>query len=117
MARRGEWMPTEPYSGSQARDHLANERTFLAWLRTALALIGGGVLLAKLVESDGTLAEVTGLLLIVAGIVAATYSLSRYRLLRGLIDRGEYHAAHWGPVTVGVLTLAASVGAVIVVLA
>ncbi len=109
-------MPTEPYTGSQARDHLANERTFLAWIRTALALIGGGVLLAKLVDTDGSLAEVVGLLLIVAGIVAAAYSLSRYRLLRSLIDKGEYHTARWGPVTVALLTLAASVGATILVL-
>jgi uncharacterized membrane protein YidH (DUF202 family) len=26
--------------GSTARDHLANERTYLAWMRTGLALIG-----------------------------------------------------------------------------
>lgn len=31
------------------RFSLANERTFLAWLRTALALLGGGVALASLV--------------------------------------------------------------------
>ena len=30
-------------SGSTARDHLANERTFLAWTRTGLALVGLGV--------------------------------------------------------------------------
>ena len=30
------------------RDHLANERTFLAWVRTAIALLGFGVLIAKL---------------------------------------------------------------------
>jgi putative membrane protein len=34
---------------STARDHLANERTFLAWVRTALGLIGLGVLLERLV--------------------------------------------------------------------
>ena len=29
-------------SGSAARDHLANERTFLAWARTGLAFLGAG---------------------------------------------------------------------------
>ncbi|HOK48281.1 MAG TPA: DUF202 domain-containing protein, partial [Bryobacteraceae bacterium] len=28
---------------ASARDHLANERTFLAWLRTAVALISLGI--------------------------------------------------------------------------
>ena len=30
-------------SGSVARDHLAVERTFLAYLRTSLAIVGSGV--------------------------------------------------------------------------
>jgi uncharacterized membrane protein YidH (DUF202 family) len=34
--------------GSTARDHLANERTFLAWVRTALGLVGLGVILERL---------------------------------------------------------------------
>ena len=32
-----------PNTGSVARDHLANERTFLAWARTSLALCGIGI--------------------------------------------------------------------------
>ncbi|MCG2888420.1 MAG: DUF202 domain-containing protein [Sulfolobales archaeon] len=28
-------------------DHLANERTFLAWVRTGIALIGFGLVIAK----------------------------------------------------------------------
>lgn len=31
-----------PNKDSTARDHLANERTFLAWLRTGLSLSGAG---------------------------------------------------------------------------
>jgi len=30
------------------RDHLANERTYLAWLRTGMAMIGFGTVIAKL---------------------------------------------------------------------
>jgi putative membrane protein len=33
---------------NRTRDHLANERTFLAWIRTALALIGLGFVLARM---------------------------------------------------------------------
>ena len=35
-------------TGSVARDHLANERTFLAWARTSLALFGAGIALESL---------------------------------------------------------------------
>lgn len=35
-------------SGSWMRDHLANERTLLAWVRTALALVAVGLAVAKL---------------------------------------------------------------------
>ncbi|WP_205699574.1 DUF202 domain-containing protein [Conexibacter sp. SYSU D00693] len=35
-----------------ARFSLANERTYLAWIRTALALLAGGVAAAKAIEFD-----------------------------------------------------------------
>ncbi|CAO1623598.1 unnamed protein product [Sympodiomycopsis kandeliae] len=34
-------------TGSTARDHCANERTFLAWLRTSLTLVSFGIALAQ----------------------------------------------------------------------
>ena len=45
------------------RFSLANERTFLAWLRTALALIGGGIAVAQFLP----VLRVTGLREILAG--------------------------------------------------
>ena len=33
---------------NRARDHLANERTFLAWMRTALALLGFAAVIVRL---------------------------------------------------------------------
>ncbi len=38
--------PTHP--GAWVRDHLANERTLLAWVRTSLAFMGFGIAIAKL---------------------------------------------------------------------
>jgi putative membrane protein len=40
--------PSVSHSPSRVRDHLANERTFLAWVRTALGLIGLGFVLARM---------------------------------------------------------------------
>ena len=60
--------------GSVARDCMANERTFLAWLRTSLNCITLGVAIIKLLDSS-TLVKVTGLFFIVQGICAVLYPL------------------------------------------
>ncbi len=33
---------------ARVRDHLANERTYLAWMRSAIALLGFGVVIVRL---------------------------------------------------------------------
>ena len=43
----GEPAGTRPSVG-RVSDHLANERTFLAWVRTALGLVGTGFVLARM---------------------------------------------------------------------
>ena len=58
---------TEP----DARFSLANERTFLAWIRTSLALLAGGVALEALdlpVQAD--LRFAAALVLVTAGVLA-----------------------------------------------
>lgn len=59
------------------RFSMANERTFLAWNRTALALVGGGLATAQLLEFE-VAAVGTGLALLLIGLGAAA-SLSSYR--------------------------------------
>lgn len=50
MARRA----TETGSDPDYRFSLANERTFLSWIRTALGLLAGGVAVAALLDDVGT---------------------------------------------------------------
>jgi putative membrane protein len=58
------------------QQHLANERTFLAWVRTALALIGVGFLITNLhfstqwvkLEIGDNLAKAIGICSIVMGV-------------------------------------------------
>ena len=40
-------------SGNRARDHLANERTYLAWLRTAIGVLALGAAIARLGTTAG----------------------------------------------------------------
>ncbi len=52
---------------------LANERTFLAWIRTALALLGGGLILhqfATRIEPSWLRLALSGGLILIAGLLA-----------------------------------------------
>ena len=89
---------------SRARTHLANERTFLAWLRTGLGLIVLGLAVAQFMGVDRDL--VSGLrtvtdfsaMLILSGSVFALVGGVRY--FRG---RGEIEAARFQPAGRGIV--------------
>jgi putative membrane protein len=90
-------------------DHAANERTFLAWIRTGLAVIafgfflvklsvfvdatGGGSPLHPIVEDAGAFAAVAahyaGLAMVVAGIAIIGRSSAGFERTRRAIDRDE----------------------------
>jgi len=75
----------------EAQFQLANERTYLAWLRTALALIASGVAAARLLAGQ-TLPwawETVGVLLIMAGVVTAALARRRWRAMDAAIRLGE----------------------------
>jgi putative membrane protein len=58
---------------------LANERTFLAWNRTAIALIGGGLAAGQLLDFDSRLARLlVALPPIALGLVLALTSYRRW---------------------------------------
>lgn len=107
--------PVRTNSGSDARDHLANERTFLAWIRTALGIVGLGVVVGKLVETEGLLAEVVGIVLIAVGTAMVLYAAVRYEKVAVLLDEGRFQAAAWGPILTALVGLIAAAGAVIVI--
>ena len=71
--------PTWQHEGEDPdyRFTLANERTFLAWIRTALALLAGGVLLHQFAA---TLGPRVGLVAVsvALGVVAAMLSVAAY---------------------------------------
>ena len=102
--------------GSLARDHLANERTFLSWVRTSLAFVGLGVLVAELVKTEGVKAEVAGLALIALGAGTAASSTGRYLRLARHLDEGSYESSTVGPILVGIFTLVVAVAGLVLVL-
>ncbi|MEY3297378.1 MAG: hypothetical protein RLZZ597_638 [Cyanobacteriota bacterium] len=86
----------KPKSGSRTRDHLANERTYLAWMRTGVALIGFGVLIARLrylVSPDvpGTgQGWLVGLALCCIGLMTVMLSTGHYFSVLDAIETNTY---------------------------
>jgi len=69
---------------------LANERTFLAYIRTALALqVAGLAVLQFLTQGHGVLRLVLGVLLVVIGSYVGLAGLLRYRRNDRSIRHGE----------------------------
>lgn len=68
---------------------LANERTFLAWLRTSLSLLAAGVAVVQLVPAFSIpgARPVTGGLLTVLAVVAAVAGVLRWRGVEQAIRR------------------------------
>ena len=69
---------------------LANERTFLAWIRTALALIAGGVAVVQLVPAFGIpgLRHGLGTLLTAMGGVFAVLAVLRWQRVQSAMRQG-----------------------------
>jgi putative membrane protein len=96
---------------------LANERTFLAWNRTALALIAAGLAAGQVLDFDSSAARlVISLPPVVLGATLAALSLGRWRRNEHALRHGEpialdgpYRLLTWGLVTM------ATVAAVVVV--
>lgn len=97
-------MTKEPKIDRQ-REHQANERTFLAWMRTSIALIGFGFAIARfslfLRQLQGALhsstspaagfsSEDLGVALVVVGIVTIALAAWRYNQVFWQIERGDY---------------------------
>ena len=75
-------MSEERQTDTQAE--LANERTYLAWLRTGLALVAVGVAAERVLPAEGIWArQLIGVSLILAGVLTA--GLARWRWQR--VDR------------------------------
>ncbi|AFY65499.1 YidH family protein [Geitlerinema sp. PCC 7407] len=101
---------TQPPEGSdRQREHQANERTFLAWLRTSIALIGFGFAIARfgifLRQLRATLApdtgvpaagtELLGMLLVIAGVGLVLFAAWHYNQVFWQIERGQYRPNRW----------------------
>jgi len=70
---------------------LANERTFLAWLRTSLALIAAGVAVVQLVPEFGIdgARRAVGMVLVGLGILVSLGGTNRWRQVQQAMAHGD----------------------------
>lgn len=99
-------VPPDPRNSGTPPDYrftLANERTFLAWIRTALALAAGGLAVVHLLPEFGG-REPLGIGLLGLSLVTAVASYRRWVLLETSMRRGETLPASRLPALLAVAT-------------
>lgn len=105
-------------NSNRARDHLANERTFLAWVRTSVAIVVFGfaigrfaIAMRQLTAFQGHPSKTTGLSVwmgmsaILAGVVMVAAGLMRYRKTRAQLDEGKFEPSGFVVDLVTILTV------------
>ncbi|CAM5445635.1 Membrane protein OS=Streptomyces fumanus OX=67302 GN=GCM10018772_46050 PE=4 SV=1 [Streptomyces fumanus] len=113
-------MPEEVRREGETPDYrfsLANERTFLAWLRTALALIGGGFAVDQfLPDLRGAWRIGIALALLGAGVLCALRAVNHWVRCERAMRRGEDLPVSRFPALLGVVVAVLAVAMVVVVL-
>lgn len=111
-----------------ATDHLANERTFLAWVRTSIALMGFGFVIVKFAlfirQLSVVLGEkvtpqgkgysvIIGVTMVALGALITTLAYIRYRNIEKQLNSSAYFPSRGLSVLV---TLSIIIGAMLLVL-
>jgi inner membrane protein YidH len=99
-------MPPENPNPNRARDHLANERTFLAWVRTGIATIIFGfaigrfsIALREFLQLQGHTSSTSGItawfgvISILGGMLLILVGLARYRKTRTELESNSFEPA------------------------
>ncbi len=118
----------EQKSDTKLREHLANERTFLAWIRTSIALMGLGFVIVKfalflkelavlLKNTDINITEgfsaITGTGMVALGVLLAFFAFFQYKKVETQINRQNYKSSSFTSV---LITLAIVVGGIFLVI-
>lgn len=119
---------TEATPVAKPNDHLANERTFLAWIRTSIAMMGFGFVVVKFALfikqismivnkpgaaaiSKGYSAEI-GIFLVAIGAIMAIYAYIRYRITERQLITNTYKPSYLLAILITVLILLSGVALV-----
>jgi putative membrane protein len=88
-----------------AGDHLANERTFLAWIRTSIGIMAFGFVVVKfslflkqislilgkgIMDQSKGYSSVAGVVLVIIGMIMSVLSYIKYKKTEKQLDVGYY---------------------------
>lgn len=83
------------------QQHLANERTYLAWIRTALAMIGIGFLIVNIHFSTQTttvlsdqVAELIGIFSVILGLIIIVFATMSYLVKKRQINEQTFQPSN-----------------------
>jgi putative membrane protein len=96
----------ETQKNGNASDHLANERTFLAWMRTSVGIMAFGFVVVKfslfvkqlslmldkkdMVVQPKGYSSLAGIILVIVGAIASVLSWLRYKSIERQLNQGGY---------------------------
>ena len=116
---------TTKSGAGKASDHLANERTYLAWVRTSISVIVFGFVVAKFgitlreflqlrggSDRSSGLSLAIGVGFMLMGIFMSVMSCFRYQRTRTMLDAGDFRPAN--RVVTALSVVAAAFGAILV---
>ncbi|KAI8372103.1 hypothetical protein BD560DRAFT_102472 [Blakeslea trispora] len=112
--------------GSVARDHLANERTYLAWLRTSLSTISVGIGITQLSRLEKSMAKdstsallsqgkTVGLFCVMIGMIFLLFAFIRYFHVQVALAHGYFPSSRSSVALASVLALCPMIYMLIVV--
>ncbi|HEY1020840.1 MAG TPA: DUF202 domain-containing protein [Flavisolibacter sp.] len=105
-------------------DYLANERTFLAWIRTSIALMGFGFVIVKfavflrqaalmtnrqLILPENRTSALTGIVMVILGALMAVLAYVRYRNIEKQLSQNAYFPSKWLSVLVTAVIVIGSI--------
>lgn len=113
---------------TKSREHLANERNFLAWIRTSIALMGFGFVIVKfalflkqisimletkLITPSKGFSAVVGVVMVGLGILIAAFAFWQFRRIGKQINNDTYLPSNMLSVF---LTLALLIGGILLII-
>ncbi|ODQ96458.1 YidH family protein [Mycolicibacterium holsaticum] len=107
--------PADAEEEPDYRFTLANERTFLAWTRTALALIAGGIAVVQFVPSFGIpgLRHGLAVVLTAGGGLLAALAVRRWQRVQAAMRRREALPSTYVPLVLGIAIFAVTIAVLV----
>lgn len=93
-------------TGNRARDHLANERTYLSWLRTSLGVLALAAAVARFGAGPGHRDDVAVAVLGLLGLFLLGLGTRRYYQVAADLERGRFTFSRRTPLLVATVVVA-----------